>query len=189
MPRVGRIIPPEGFLHVICRANNHRKIFHLARDYQAYCLLIQKLKISEAVKILHYCLMSNHIHFLVGLVENSNLARFIKKLSLRYYHIYKKRYIYDSHLWHGRFKSKIIDKESYLIQCGKYIELNPVRANLVRMPEDFAFSSYRHYAFGVIDKIVDDDPCYLDLHPNPLVRQKLYQKLIIDEIEALDNYL
>ncbi len=73
-------------------------------------------------------------------------------------------------------------EESYLIQCGKYIELNPVRANLAARPEDYLFSSYRHYAFGSEDEIIDKNPWYLGIHENPVVRQKCYRDLIIQEI-------
>jgi putative transposase len=126
--------------------------------------------------------MPNHIHLLVGVAEESNLSRFMKRLNLKYFYYYKKKHNYSGHLWQDRFKSKIIDKDEYFIQCGKYIELNPVRAYLVLSPADYLFSSYRHYSLGFKDELVDDDPLYIDLSNATVRRQERYRSLVINEI-------
>ena len=78
--------------------------------------------------------------------------------------------------------SQIIIEDSYLIQCGKYIELNPVRANLVKKPEDYQWSSYRHYAYGELDNLLKNDIFYSSLGDNIEKRQKNYQKMHIEEV-------
>jgi putative transposase len=181
MSRSARVIPVQGYLHVISRGNNHQRLFRCRKDYKIYCLQLRKLKIEESVKIHHYCLMPNHVHLLVGVDQTSNLARFMKRVGLKYFYYYLKKRDYSGHLLQGRFKSKIIDNERYFLQCGKYIELNPVRARIVDAPADYYFSSYRYYALGQKDGIVDADLLYLDLHEDAQRRRKAYCNMLIDE--------
>ncbi|RKY30971.1 MAG: transposase [Candidatus Omnitrophota bacterium] len=181
MPRIARLIPPKGYLHVICRGNNRRKLFRSERNYKAYYAFLKKVKEEESVKIFHYCFMPNHVHFLVGVREDSQLSRFIKRLNLTYSAYYRYRYNYSGYLWQGRFRSKIIKDEDYFLQCGKYIELNPVRANMAQSPKDYAFSSYLHYAHGVYDEILDEDPLYCRLGKNSKEKMLAYQRMIIPE--------
>ncbi len=183
MARQPRLIPPQGFLHVICRGNNRRKLFFHPRDFRIYERELIKLKHQEQIKILHYCLMPNHIHLLVGVRETSDLSRFMKRLNLKYFFYYRKKHIYTGHLWQDRFKSKIIEEESYLIQCGKYIELNPVRAGIVHSPEEYIYSSYLHYIRGTKDDIVDSSPLYSDLGNTVEKRQAAYRNIMIKEAE------
>jgi putative transposase len=182
MPRQARIIPPEGFLHVISRGNNHRKLFLAKNDFKIFYMLLNKLKEEESIRIYHYCLMSNHVHLLAGVGENSNISRFMKRLGLKYFYHYKKKHNYTGHLWQDRFKSKIIERDEYLIQCGKYIELNPVRAGIVKIAEDYPYSSYLYYGLGIQDKLIDDDPLYADFGRDNINRQLKYRKMIIDEV-------
>ncbi|MCM8795887.1 MAG: transposase [Candidatus Omnitrophica bacterium] len=184
MPRQARLIPEQGYLHVICRGNNRKKLFFSQRDFKVYYNLLNKIKKEESIKILHYCFMPNHTHFLVEVGESSNLSRFIKRLNLKYSAYYREKHAYTGYLWQGRFKSKIIEKDEYFIQCGKYIELNPVKANIVSLPQDYPFSSYLHYALGIEDKIIDENPLYPDLGKTPLERQLVYRNMFINEIVA-----
>jgi len=184
MPRAARSFPEVGFLHVISRGNNHRKLFFRPCDYKIYYRLLLKLKHEESVRIFHYCFMPNHVHFLVGITEKSDLSEFMKRANLKYFYHYRKKFTYVGHLWQGRFKSKLIDDEAYFIQCGKYIELNPVRANMVDTPEAYPYSSYRYYSMGFRDYLVDEDPFYLGLGNNCLSRQSEYREMITGEAVA-----
>ncbi len=180
MPRDARKIPPEGFLHVTSRGNNRKKIFGSKQNKKTYYLYLKKLKKEEKVDICHYCIMDNHVHLLVRVEEKSNLSRFMKRVNLKYTSYYRNKYNHCGHLWQGRFHSKIIDNEAYLIQCGKYIELNPVRAGVVSSPENYQFSSYSYYGFGKPDPILKPNPFYEELGKNTKEKQKEYRNLIID---------
>ena len=182
MPRQARIIPENGYLHIIAKGNNQRRLFFCQRDFKIYYSLVAKLKIEEKIKILHYCFMPNHVHMLVEVNESSNLSRFMKRLNQIYANYYHKKHNYSGHLWQDRFKSKLIRWDEYFLQCGKYIELNPVKANLVKLPQDYAFSSYRHYAFGIKDKLIDDNPFYLNSSPIASERQRIYREMLINEM-------
>lgn len=187
MPRDARKIPLEGYLHIISRGNNRRKIFRYQRDKKQYYLYLKKLKREEKIDIYHYCLMGNHIHLMVRVEENSNLSRFMKRVNLKYVHCYQRRYTYFGHLWQDRFQSKIIDSEAYLLRCGKYIELNPIRAGIVSSPEDYRFSSYSYYAFGRKDALVTPNFFYQDFGKKEKEKQRRYRELII-ETENLKRY-
>jgi len=179
-----RIVPPEGFLHVISRGNNRRKLFLQQKDFRIFYRLLIKLKGDEKIKIYHYCLMSNHVHLLLGTDEGSNLSLFMKRLNLTYSNYYRKKHDYVGHLWQGRFKSKVIDNDEYFLQCGKYIELNPVRAKIVALPQDYYYSSYHYYACGAPDELLTSDPFYLGLGSTAAIRQEKYKNLIIKELNV-----
>ncbi len=181
MPRTIRKIPEQGYIHVMCRGNNKRKLFFRAKDYKLFWKIALLFKQTEKVKIYHYALMPNHIHFMIGVNDSSNLAKFMQRLSLTYYYYFKKRHQCVGHLWQGRFISKVIEDEAYYLQCGKYIELNPVRAGLISKPEAYPFSSYRVYVIGTMDRLVDMDPYYLELGNSIIIRQQFYLRMVIDE--------
>jgi putative transposase len=125
--------------------------------------------------------MTNHLHLIVGVNQESNLSRFMKRVNLKYVYYYCKKYTYCGHLWQDRFKGKVINNERYFIRCGKYIELNPVRAGIVSSPEYYQFSSYHYYAFGKEDKLITENPIYEDLGRQLEVRQSTYRSLVAEE--------
>lgn len=182
MARGARFVPENGYLHVMCRGNNRRNVFIKPKDYRFYLWLAGKYKIEAAIKIIHYCIMPNHVHFLLGIAPESNLASFMKRLNLVYFFHFRKKREYVGHLWQGRFKSKIIEKDNYFIRCGKYIELNPVRARLCQAPEEYAFSSYMYYAYGKENELLDNDPFYVNLGKTPEERQARYRELVTNKI-------
>jgi putative transposase len=77
--------------------------------------------------------------------------------------------------------SFFIDKEEYLLQCGKYIELNPVRAGIAALPEEYKFSSYRFYAFGDSDFLLTPDPVYQRLANSESAKRRSYQEFVVDD--------
>ena len=180
MPKIRRIIPVNAAMHLINRGNNRQYIFNNDADKLRYYSLALELKEENNITIFHYCLMDNHPHLIIWLNDESRLSKFMKQLSLSYYDYYKKTYGYSGHLWQGRFKSNIIDTDSYLLQCGKYIELNPVRARMVILPQDYLFSSYNFYAYGKPDSLLTQSPVYLALSDSQEARRKQYVDFAVD---------
>ena len=142
MPRTARLILPHSYYHVMTRGNNRNTVFRFDIDYLYYLDLIRKYKEDLPFDIYHYCLMPNHIHLLIKTNNESNFSLFMKKLNLSYFHYYRKNYGWIGHFWQDRYKSQPVGKDNYFIQCGKYIELNPVRANLVSDPKDYLYVKY-----------------------------------------------
>jgi len=112
-------------------------------------------------------------------VEGS-LPKIMMRLTLAYSSFFNKKYRGVGHVWQGRYKSSLVDKEDYFIWCGLYVELNPVRAGLVARPENWRWSSYNFHAFGktdpLLEGLIDADPYYLKLGNTFQERQKKYQE-------------
>jgi putative transposase len=180
MPRARRIVPLDAALHVICRGNNRRNVFHHDNDKLKYYTLLRELKDKNRINILHYCLMDNHLHLILHLNPESTLSKFMKQVNLVYFHYYKKLYGYFGYFWQDRFKSNIIEIAFYLLQCGKYIELNPVKAGMVSHPAEYAYSSYNFYASGKPDTLITSSPAYMGLADSPASRQEQYIDFVVD---------
>lgn len=180
MGKIKRIIPVNGAMHLFHRGNNCAHILRNTSDKLRYYSLIHELKQKNNITIFHYCLMDNHSHLIAWLDKDSRVSRFMQQLSLCFWEYYKKSYGYSGHLWQGRFKSNIIDTDSYLLQCGKYIELNPVRAGIVTSPQDYPFSSYNFYAKGKPDSILTPSPTFLSISKTPKERMKHYVEFVVD---------
>lgn len=169
------------------RGNNQQIVFHKPQDYKFYLSLIARFKIELPFDLYHYCLMPNHTHFLVRTRDAEGFARFMKKLNLAYFSHYAQKYGWSGHLWQDRYKSQPVGKDAYFIQCGKYIELNPVRAELVKKPENYLYSSYRYYSLGEPNDLLSEDLFYPELANTSQKRYKAYQELVISDI-ILNSY-
>lgn len=181
MPRNKRFIPlSDAALHIMSRGNNRYPLFSDNEDKTYYLNTLRELKVENKIDIFHYCLMDNHVHLVVWLRPRHTLSKCIKQLNLKYFYYYKKTYGFTGCLWQRRFKSNLIDTDRYLLQCGKYIELNPVRAQIVSTPEEYRFSSYRHYAYGFPDTLVTPSPTYLGLSVSEENRRKEYIAFVVD---------
>jgi putative transposase len=183
MPRTKRLIPIDLPMHIMSRSNNKQAIFNNDSDKLCYYSLLLNLKNENMVDILHYCIMSNHTHLLIMPNSQTKLARFMKQVNLSYFNYFKTLNNYCGHLWQGRFKSNIIDTDSYLLQCGKYIEFNPVRAGIAASAKDYRFSSYNYYAVGTDDKLITPSPIYLALSESASQRKNKYIELMINKEE------
>jgi len=116
--------------------------------------------------------MPNHVHLIGEPKEMTDLAKFMHGLNRSYTAYFNKKYNKVGYLWQGRFRSKVVAKDDYLIDCLNYIELNPVRAGMVTLPQQYPFSSYRYYAQGIPDTVITPSPAYLSLSDNPEDRRK-----------------
>lgn len=164
------------------RGNNKNTIFRFDIDYLQFLSIVEKYKEELPFNLYHYCLMPNHVHLLVQTKKAKDFSLFMKKLNLSYFHYYRKKYRWSGHFWQDRFKSQPIGKDEYFIQCGKYIELNPVRANMVSNPEDYNYSSMQYYVQGKKNKLITDDLKYKELGDTDRIRQEKYRDLVISDI-------
>jgi len=110
--------------------------------------------------------------------DMKNISGMMQKLNQLYSRDYKEKYGGDGHLWRNRFKRFPITNDSYLQTCSVYIELNPVRAGLVKKPEDYAWSSCRAYLFNEPDPLIKFDPLFLGVGINHMQRSVEYRKLL-----------
>jgi putative transposase len=185
MPQIFRILPEEGVIHILTRGNNRQRVFHDDKDYKVYLNTVRQYKPENKIRFYHYCLMPNHVHLIVEITHESNLSRFMKQLNLGYMFYYKKRYSYNGHLWQGRYKSLIISRDEYLIACARYIELNPVKAGIVKNPKEYQYSSYNTYAYGENNDIINYNPIYLEWGKTSKERQLRYREDIGEGLKRL----
>lgn len=186
MSRSARLVTSRLPMHIMSRGNNKQVLFPTDKEKSYFRYLLYAKSKSNGIRIYHYCIMGNHFHLIVHVEPGGDLARFMKQIFLAYYYLFKNNHTYVGHLFQGRFKSLIIDSQVYLIQCGKYIELNPVRAKIVADPRDYVHSSYGYYAQGTYDPVVTPDPLYAGLGDTGQERQAAYRRLAIDR-EAINS--
>ncbi len=104
--------------------------------------------------------MTNHVHPLLTPKTNQSAGNLMKRLGQRYVQYVNRTYKRSGTLWEGRFRSSVIQQEKYLFICQRYIEMNPVRANMVSHPENYNWSSYKSNAHGNGSKIITPHPLY-----------------------------
>ncbi len=179
MPREPRLVVAGYPHHVILRGNNRSAIFHNDEDRRFFVACLQEAKKKSKSKIYAYCFMTNHLHLLIEPSSEKGLGSMMQSLGRRYVQYINKRYKRTGTLWEGRFKSSVVSRDEYLLACSRYIELNPVRAKMVKYPGDYQWSSYRFKAQGRQDKILDLDPAYLGLGKTPEERQFSYREMFI----------
>ncbi len=189
MPRAARLVIDGGTYHVMTRGNNGQPVFREASDCQRYLDFLLIYVREHELSVFHYALMPNHVHLVLQTRRAERLSHAMHGLNLSYALFFRKRYRYSGHLWQGRFKSLAIEKESYLLECGRYVELNPVRAGIVKHPKEYLWSSYRVYAEGLQHPLVTYHPLYEAMGASPAERQQHYQEFIqatMDAVKSLD---
>lgn len=148
MPRTARNLVANTYYHIVQRGNNRHTVFHKPQDYLYYLYLMNRYRghSREAIfELFHYCLMPNHVHFLVRICLPKQFPVFMQRLNLAYHYYYNQHYQWLGYFWQNRYKSLILATDMDILNCARYIERNPVTANLVTEPEEYEFSSYRYY--------------------------------------------
>ena len=143
MPRVARILLDNACYHIINRGNQKQNIFQEEPDFEKYLEILRHYKKKYNFKLYAYCLMPNHIHLVIDIRKTSDLAKIMQGLTQTYTVWFNNKYNKVGRLWQGRFKSMLIQKDKYLIDCLQYIELNPVRADITSSPADYSWSSWQ----------------------------------------------
>ncbi|GIX47454.1 MAG: transposase [Candidatus Tectimicrobiota bacterium] len=184
MARQPRLVLPGYPHHVIQRGNNRQRIFFTEADYSFYLACLQQAKLACQCRIYAYVLMTNHVHLIVEPPQAEALGRFMQSVGRRYVRYINATYQRSGTLWEGRFKSAVISRDAYLLRCGRYIELNPVRAGLVTHPAEYRWSSYRCRALGVPDAVVDEDPWYAGLGADAEARCRAYRAWMEESWQA-----
>jgi len=152
MPRQARVLMENVGYHAITRGNQKKVVFKEYADYEKYLKILSRYKQRYHFKLYGWCLMPNHVHLVV---ESDVLSKVMHAMSLVYAQYYKKKYPHVGHFWQDRFKSPVIEKDRYMVNCIRYIEDNPVRAHLVERPEDYPWSSYRARVLGHAHPLLD----------------------------------
>src|SRR5215831_11710203 len=136
MARKPRLEVEGGLYHLITRGVDRRDIFHTPEDYRKFLSLLASQKEKLPFFLYAYCLMTNHVHLLIERMTD-DIGRIMHRVLTGYTQYYNRRYHKVGHLLQGRHKSILCQSERYLCELVRYIHLNPVRAGMVKQPEDY----------------------------------------------------
>lgn len=186
MARLARFFIKDQPQHIIQRGNNKQDIFTCDEDYQFYLECLADAAERNRLKIHAYVLMANHVHLLASPLEEQSIPKTLQSLGRRYVQYFNYYYERTGTLWEGRYKATLIDSDRFLFTCMRYIELNPVRANMVRHPKNYPWSSYHYNANGKDDVLITPHQLYLSLGNGDKTRQTAYRGLFQDRLSQLD---
>ena len=178
MPRGPRPESATGYYHWINRGVNQKKIFHYKDDFIVFLDLVKEYKERFKIQLFHYCLMTNHIHLLIRANNRESLFGFSYYVQRRYAYYYCKTCKWRGQVFQRMYKSLPIEKESYLLECGRYIERNPIRSKLVKTTAEWPYTSYSFYAYGQDNNLLSKSPMYLEMSSSDKKRQVLYQEYV-----------
>lgn len=145
MPRLPRVYIEGALYYITSEGNQNRNLFNDKVDYDNYLELLAKYKKEKGFKLFAFVLLPKHLHLLVELKGKVTISSIMHDLNSLYTKVYNSRYQRKGHLFQGRFKSIIIEKGPYLTQLIRYVHLNPKRAGLVSLPQDYPYSSHKLY--------------------------------------------
>lgn len=182
MARKPRIEFPGGLYHVLARGNRRNKTFLSVSDYSDYTRRLWRYCKEGGHTLYSYCLMPNHVHILVQMSEKQ-LSRTMHKIQFSYTQAFNHRHNLTGHVFEGRYKAILCQKEQYLFQLIRYIPLNPVRANIVNDPKEYTWSSHRLHMAKDGGWPFKENPT-LKLFSNDVKKARaLYEQFVRDGIE------
>jgi putative transposase len=183
MSRRKRTVVEGLTVHVTNRGNNKMVTFREEQDYETFLWFLRFATVKYKLRVHSYAVMSNHFHLMVTPETPMGLSRGLQSLGRRYVRYFNDRYDRTGTLWEGRFRSALIVNERYWLTCLRYVEMNPVRAGIVELPESYCWSSYRAHAFGVRDPIVAPHAVFEGLATTADRRQEAWRQMCVPAMQ------
>ncbi len=180
MARKPRVEYPGALYHVIARGNNRQPVFITQKNYQCYLDLLIKVKDELPFILYSFCLMPNHIHLLIK-TKDAPLSRIMSKVQTSYAKYFNRSRKTVGHVFQGRYKAILCDSDIYLLELIRYIHLNPVRAGLAAMPQDYVWSSHKEYLNNG-KAIVDKELVLPMFSKNSLEAKRQLNRFVVEKI-------
>jgi len=179
MARPHRLQGENCFYHITSRGDDRKRVYINDSDFKKFLEYTLRAKERFKFYLYAYVLMPNHYHLLIETLRPnlSRIMQYINTSYTTYYNIKRKRY---GHLFQGRYKSIVADKDNYFQHLSRYMHLNPVRAKIVERPEDYAWSSYNGYNSKNGDGYIDKDRIKDALDMN----EAEYRRFVSDGVET-----
>ena len=198
MSRAPRVDIGNEIYHVLNRANARLEIFNKDKDFEAFEIILKEAEDKYLMRILNYCLMPNHWHLILHPKSAGDLNRFMQWLTLTHTQRWHAHYhsVGYGHLYQGRYKSFLIQKDEHFLQAASYVERNALRAGLVKKAQDWRWSSLwrREYGTSKEKELLASWPMpipknYLDYinRPEPEKELELIRESIIKNRPFGDN--
>ena len=162
MPRIARVVCSDTPYHVTQRGNYRQDIFEEESDREKYMEFFMMYKEKYKVKLYAWCLMSNHVHFVVEPSTEDGLAKVFNNTNMRYSQYFNRKRGLAGHLFQGRFFSCVLDSD-HLYEAIRYVELNPLRAGISNRPDAYRWSSARKHLTGKGDVVLNDVSKHLEI--------------------------
>lgn len=169
--------------HIIQRVNFSFKCFYKTEDLQVYLDILKDISQAEKVYVHAYALMRNHVHLLATSGYGGSMPGMMKVLGQRYTEYFNREYCRKGQLWRDHLRPSLIDANSYLLACQRYIELSPVRAGVVTHPAEYIWSSYSVNALGDDPGFLKPHPVYMALGFNKAQRIEAYRQMFSHDLE------
>lgn len=154
MARPYRLQAENCLYHITSRGDDRKKIFLRDSDHSRFLEYVVTAKEKFKFYLYAYCLMGNHYHLLLETTQ-PNISKIMQYINTSYTVYYNVKHKHCGHLFQGRYKSILVEADSYLLELTRYIHLNPTRAKIVKSPEQYQWSSYQEYIREVKDGIID----------------------------------
>lgn len=183
MARLARIYLPNVPQHIIQRGNNRQACFTSKEDFVAYLGWLKEYAQKNNVAIHAWVLMTNHVHILCTPTSQDGISRMMQAVGRQYVRYFNYTYRRTGTLWEGRYKSSLVQAESYLLELYRYIELNPVRADMVEDPSEYPWSSYQMNALGKTSALCTPHALYEALGNCKETRQQAYRELFKHHVD------
>lgn len=188
MARSLRLEFEGAFYHITSRGNLRDRIFFDDKDREKFLDILRRTKERYGYLLHAYALMENHYHLFLE-TPKANISQIMQNINTSYTVYINKRHKRFGHLFQGRFKGIIVDKETYLIVLSRYIHLNPVRARMVESPEDYRWTSYREYIGACKGKesMVDIAETLSYFSKTKYAAMKAYKEFVLEGIGERNN--
>lgn len=175
MARLSRFLIPGYPQHLIQRGNNRERILVDEDDYWFLWERLVEGAAKNGCAVHAYVLMPDHFHLVATPSTENGLSKLLQSLGRYYVQYFNRRYDRTGTLWEGRYRATLLDPDTYLLTCSRYVELNPVRKGLVKSPGDYGWSSFACNTGSQDDALVTPHPCYLALGDDPTGRAEAYR--------------
>jgi REP element-mobilizing transposase RayT len=189
MPRPPRLTAPSTVYHVILRCNAKEPLFTTPKDFESLLCVLAHYKRRHAFKLYGYCIMNTHAHLIIQTPddEKASISKIMHNVASLYVRDYNTRHKRVGHFFGERFKSPIVEDDSYGIALLKYIAQNPVRAKMVKNARDWTWSSYRVYESGEPNLFIDFLPSFEGLARTRKRAAQMFAELVDGVIVKQDD--
>ena len=177
MPRKPRFFLPDIPVHIVHRGRSRDPVFFENQDYATYAYWLNEAAKRYSVAVHAFVFMTNHIHLLVTPPAATSVSSFMQYIGRRYVSYMNHKYGKSGSIWEGRYKASLVQSEGYLLNVMRYIELNPVRAGMVKSPAHYRWSSFCHNTGLRVIKLIGPHPVYLTLGRSGKERHAAYKAL------------
>ncbi len=178
MPRAPRVVAPGGTMHVVARCNNREFSVTTADDFNLLLAHLREVIQTYEITVYAYTLMSNHVHLLMQAPTHEALGRPLRWWMTETARAFHKARGRRGHFWERRYRSCLVEEDTYALAALRYLDRNAVRAGLVTDPTTYPWSSCATYALGTPNRVITLHPSYLALSPYAKVRQRQYRTLL-----------